>query len=130
MFDSIDDLGAKLAATGYFIDPVMTQAVSLAAKLQKPLLLEGPAGSGNAVMHVRIINFGTNWWGRPRKTSLPGSSNSAKRTARRSTGSAALYELWKPESSIAGARLRGLLTELGPQPARWNGPRIWCSTTC
>jgi MoxR-like ATPase len=46
MFDSIDDLGTKLAATGYFIDPVMTQVVFLAAKLQKPLLLEGPAGSG------------------------------------------------------------------------------------
>ena len=48
MFDSIDDLGFKLAATGYFIDPVMTQVVFLAAKLQKPLLLEGPAGSGKA----------------------------------------------------------------------------------
>ena len=45
MFDSINDLAAKLAATGYFIDPVMTQVVFLAAKLQKPLLLEGPAGS-------------------------------------------------------------------------------------
>ena len=50
MFDSIDDLATKLAATGYFIDPVMTQVVFLAAKLQKPLLLEGPAGSGqNAI---------------------------------------------------------------------------------
>ena len=46
MFDSINDLAGKLAATGYFIDPVMTQVVFLAAKLQKPLLLEGPAGSG------------------------------------------------------------------------------------
>jgi len=48
MFDSIEDLASKLAATGYFIDPVMTQVVFLAAKLQKPLLLEGPAGSGKA----------------------------------------------------------------------------------
>ena len=46
MFDSIADLNAKLAATGYFIAPVMIQVVFLAAKLQKPLLLEGPAGSG------------------------------------------------------------------------------------
>jgi hypothetical protein len=46
MFDSIEDLASKLAATGYFIDPVMTLVVFLAAKLQKPLLLEGPAGSG------------------------------------------------------------------------------------
>ena len=45
MFESITDLADKLAATGYFIDPVMTQVVFLAAKLQKPLLLEGPAGS-------------------------------------------------------------------------------------
>jgi MoxR-like ATPase len=46
MFDSINDLTAKLGATGYFIDPVMTQVVYLAAKMRKPLLLEGPAGSG------------------------------------------------------------------------------------
>ena len=46
MFDSITDLASKLSATGYFIDPVITQVVFLAAKLQKPLLLEGPAGSG------------------------------------------------------------------------------------
>ena len=45
MFDSIEDLSVKLAATGYFIDSVMTQVVFLAARLQKPLLLEGPAGS-------------------------------------------------------------------------------------
>jgi len=48
MFDSLQDLSGKLAATGYFIDPVMTQVVFLAANLQKPLLLEGPAGSGKA----------------------------------------------------------------------------------
>jgi hypothetical protein len=29
MFDSLDDLSTKLAATGYFIDPVMTQVVYL-----------------------------------------------------------------------------------------------------
>jgi len=40
MFDSLEDLSVKLAATGYFIDPVMVQVVYLAAKLQKPLLLE------------------------------------------------------------------------------------------
>jgi len=47
MFETITDLAGELAATGYFIDPVTTQVVFLAAKLQKPLLLEGPAGSAN-----------------------------------------------------------------------------------
>jgi MoxR-like ATPase len=46
MFDSLADLSGKLSAAGYFIDPVMVQVVYLAAKLKKPLLLEGPAGSG------------------------------------------------------------------------------------
>ncbi len=41
MFDSLEELSSKLSATGYFIDPVMTKVVYLAAKLQKPLLLEG-----------------------------------------------------------------------------------------
>src|SRR6202041_4021208 len=54
MFDSIDDLGTKLAATGYFIDPVMIQVVFLAAKLQKPLLLEGPAGSGKTQLALSV----------------------------------------------------------------------------
>ena len=54
MFDSIDDLGTKLAATGYFIDSVMTQVVFLAAKLQKPLLLEGPAGSGKTQLAIAV----------------------------------------------------------------------------
>jgi hypothetical protein len=45
MFDSLDDLSVMLNATGYLVDSVMTQVVFLAAKLKKPLLLEGPAGS-------------------------------------------------------------------------------------
>jgi MoxR-like ATPase len=54
MFDSINELGAKLSATGYFIDPVMIQVVYLAAKLQKPLLLEGPAGSGKTQLALSV----------------------------------------------------------------------------
>jgi MoxR-like ATPase len=54
MFDSLDDLSVKLAATGYLIDSVMTQVVYLAAKLNKPLLLEGPAGSGKTQLAVSV----------------------------------------------------------------------------
>jgi energy-coupling factor transporter ATP-binding protein EcfA2 len=50
----LEDLSSKLAATGYFIDPVMTQVVFLAAKLQKPLLLEGPAGSGKTQLALSV----------------------------------------------------------------------------
>jgi MoxR-like ATPase len=54
MFESFDDLMDRLKATGYFIDPVMTRIVFLAAKLQKPLLLEGPAGSGKTQLAVSV----------------------------------------------------------------------------
>jgi MoxR-like ATPase len=54
MFDSMADLSGKLAATGYFIDPVMTQVVFLAGKLQRPLLLEGPAGSGKTQLAISV----------------------------------------------------------------------------
>jgi MoxR-like ATPase len=54
MFDSIQDFSEKLRRTGYFIDPVMTQVVFLAIKLHKPLLLEGPAGSGKTQLPISI----------------------------------------------------------------------------
>ncbi len=57
MFESLDDLATRLSATGYFIDPVMTQVVFLAAKLQKPLILEGPAGSGKRLMTLDVDEF-------------------------------------------------------------------------
>jgi MoxR-like ATPase len=54
MFTSVRDLSDKLTATGYFIDPVLTQVVFLAAKLRKPLLLEGPAGSGKTLLALSV----------------------------------------------------------------------------
>lgn len=58
MFDSLAELSRKLTATGYFIDPVITQVVFLAAKLQKPLLLEGPAGSGKTQLALSVAKAG------------------------------------------------------------------------
>jgi MoxR-like ATPase len=54
MFDSLEELSAKLAATGYFIDRVMAQVVFLAIRLKKPLLVEGPAGSGKSQLAVAV----------------------------------------------------------------------------
>jgi MoxR-like ATPase len=54
MFDSLTDLSSKLSATGYFIDPVMVQVIFLATKLKKPLLLEGPAGSGKTQLALSV----------------------------------------------------------------------------
>lgn len=58
MFESIQALSNGLENTGYFIDPVMTQVVYLAARLQKPLLLEGPAGSGKTQLALSVAKAG------------------------------------------------------------------------
>jgi MoxR-like ATPase len=54
MFDSVEELSAKLAAAGYFIDPVMTMDIFLAGKLRKPVILEGPAGSGKTQLALAV----------------------------------------------------------------------------
>lgn len=46
LFTDIDDVGRRLAATGYLADTATTTAVFLADRLGKPLLVEGPAGVG------------------------------------------------------------------------------------
>lgn len=54
MFDSVEQLGHDLTANGYFIDSVMIQVVYLAARMRKPLLLEGPAGSGKTRLALAV----------------------------------------------------------------------------
>jgi MoxR-like ATPase len=46
MFESIDDVQQRLAAQGYICDKSIATVVFLASKLEKPVLVEGPAGVG------------------------------------------------------------------------------------
>ncbi len=54
MFASLKDVHHGLNATGYLTDPIATTTVYLAAKLHKPLLLEGPAGSGKTQLAYAV----------------------------------------------------------------------------
>jgi MoxR-like ATPase len=46
VFASIEQLSHNLVAAKYVADPVTLKAVFLAAQMQKPILAEGPPGSG------------------------------------------------------------------------------------
>ena len=54
MFSSLNELVCRLRATGYISDSVATTTVYLSAKLHKPLLLEGPAGSGKTQLAYAV----------------------------------------------------------------------------
>ena len=54
VFSSLEELDQGLRATGYITDSIATTTVYLAAKLQKPLLLEGPAGSGKTQLAYAV----------------------------------------------------------------------------
>ena len=46
MFSSASELATRLRAARYLIDPVTLEVVYLAARMRKPLLVEGPPGCG------------------------------------------------------------------------------------
>jgi len=54
VFSSLPELDESLRATGYIADSITTTTVYLAARLQKPLLLEGPAGSGKTQLAYAV----------------------------------------------------------------------------
>src|SRR5437870_2778244 len=54
MFSSLEELEQGLRGSGYIADSIATTTVYLAARLQKPLLLEGPAGSGKTQLAYAV----------------------------------------------------------------------------
>lgn len=54
MFSSLEQLDQGLRATGYIVDSIATTTVYLSAKLHKPILLEGPAGSGKTQLAYAV----------------------------------------------------------------------------
>ena len=58
MFSSIDDLGQRLESAKYVIDPVTLQVVYLAARMQKPVIVEGPPGCGKTALAQAIAAAG------------------------------------------------------------------------
>ncbi len=58
MFSSIEDLGQRLEAAKYVMDPVTLQVVYLAARMQKPVIVEGPPGCGKTALAQAIAAAG------------------------------------------------------------------------
>jgi len=54
MFTSVSELEEALRRSGYIADPVTVTTVFLAARLHRPVLLEGPAGSGKTQLAYAV----------------------------------------------------------------------------
>src|SRR6267154_864706 len=56
VFSALQELEGALLASGYIADSIAATTVYLAARLQKPLLLEGPAGSGKTQLAYAVAD--------------------------------------------------------------------------
>jgi MoxR-like ATPase len=54
VFASIVELAEGLRGAGYVVDPITLQVVYLAAKMKKPLLIEGPPGCGKTQLAYAV----------------------------------------------------------------------------
>jgi len=54
VFSSADELGNRLRAARYIVDPVTLEVVYLAARMRKPLLVEGPPGCGKTELAYAV----------------------------------------------------------------------------
>jgi len=54
VFSSASELAARLRAARYIIDPVTLEVVYLAARMRKPLLVEGPPGCGKTELAYAV----------------------------------------------------------------------------
>lgn len=54
MFSSASELAHKLRAARYIVDPVTLEVVYLAARMRKPLLVEGPPGCGKTELAYAV----------------------------------------------------------------------------
>jgi MoxR-like ATPase len=56
VLSSLEEVSERLRSNGYIADSIATTTVYLAARLQKPLLLEGPAGSGKTQLAYAVAD--------------------------------------------------------------------------
>jgi MoxR-like ATPase len=54
VFSSCEELSGKLRDARYVVDPVTLEVVYLAARMQKPLLVEGPPGCGKTELAYAV----------------------------------------------------------------------------
>jgi MoxR-like ATPase len=59
VFSSIQELSDKLEAAKYVTDSVTLKVIYLAAQMQKPVLAEGPPGSGKTEL-ANVVAFAAN----------------------------------------------------------------------